>query len=99
MFINKLRVIAVAMSEVDEEEIREQMLEAFGGADYPVSSPMDLLPALPQGPATSFESGDFQMTVMDMQSLDTDQEPDFPYETPEELIDDLIDSLKDAGEI
>ena len=49
---------------VDKAELREQFTEAFQDADYPISSPMDLVPALPSGPSTKFESGDFSMTAM-----------------------------------
>ena len=51
---------------VDKEDLRQQFTEAFEGADYPVNSPMDLVPALPQGPGTTFESGDFSMTAMEL---------------------------------
>ncbi len=50
---------------VDREDLRSQFVEAFEEADYPISSPMDLVPALPGGPSTKFESGDFSMTAMD----------------------------------
>ena len=33
----------------DREDVREQFVEAFEGADYPVNSPMDLVPALLTG--------------------------------------------------
>ncbi len=78
----------------DEAELREQFTEAFEGADYPVSSPMDLVPALPNGPATRFESGDFSMTAMELNSKTAGQ-ADFPYESVDGLVDDLIQGLKD----
>ena len=78
----------------DESELREQFTEAFEGADYPVSSPMDLVPALPNGPATKFESGDFSMTAMELNSK-TSGSADFPYESVDDLVDDLIQGLKD----
>jgi len=86
---------------VDLEELRQQFTEAFEGADYPVSSEMDLLPALPNGPATTFSSGDFEMSVMEMQSmdvdtdeLDADTDPDFPYESVDGLVDDLMEGME-----
>ena len=78
----------------DESELREQFTEAFEGADYPISSPMDLVPALPNGPATKFESGDFSMTAMELNSK-TSGSADFPYESVDDLVDDLIQGLKD----
>lgn len=83
------------MADVDIDEIREQMLEAFGGADYPVGSPMDLVPALPDGPGTTFESGDFSMTAMELNMKLPSG--DFPYDDVESFVDDIIESLKDEG--
>ena len=81
----------------DEEELREQMTEAFEGANYPVSSPMDLVPALPKGPATKFESGDFSMTAMEMNTKLPS--PDFPYDDVDSFVDDIIETLKEEGHI
>jgi hypothetical protein len=76
----------------DEDDLREQMIEAFEGADYPISSPMDLVPALPNGPSTKFESGDFSMTAMELNTKLSGGE--FPYDTPEEFVDDVLEELK-----
>lgn len=85
------------MTDVDVEELREQMLEAFGGADYPVGSPMDLVPALPDGPGTKFESGEFSMTAMELNlKLPSG---DFPYDDVESFVDDIIDGLEEEGYI
>ncbi|GAB3688058.1 MTH865 family protein [Salinarchaeum chitinilyticum] len=77
----------------DEAELREQMIEAFEGADYPISSPMDLVPALPEGPSTTFESGDFSMTAMELNTKLGGG--DFPYDDVEAFVDDVIDQLND----
>jgi len=82
---------------VDEAELREQMIDAFEDADYPVSSPMDLVPALPDGPGTKFESGDFSMTAMELNTKTTGG--DFPYDAVESLVDDLLRELKKQDEI
>lgn len=88
--------ISESMSEtVSLSDLRGQFTEAFEGASNPINNPMDLLPALPNGPATRFESGDFSMSVMEMQSLDVDDvdvdtDPDFPYESVDALVDDLM---------
>ncbi|MDZ7730535.1 MAG: MTH865 family protein [Natrialbaceae archaeon] len=111
------------MAEPDVEEVRQQLIDAFEGADYPVSTPMDLLPGLPNGPATTFESGDWSMTVMDLQNIDVDEDeiaeddlrdvgldPDevdgtdalddrFPYDSPEDIANDLVAALQLAGEL
>jgi hypothetical protein len=77
---------------VDKADLRGQFEDAFEDADYPVSSPMDLVPALPSGPSTSFESGDFSMTAME---LNTKLSGDFPYEDVEAFVDDVIADLED----
>ena len=80
----------------DEAELREQFTEAFEGAEYPISSPMDLVPALPDGPGTTFESGDFSMTAME---LNTKLSGDFPYESVDEFVDDVMEELDDQDYI
>lgn len=90
------------MTEPDTEAIRRQLIDAFEGADYPVSNPMELLPALPNGPATTFESGEFSMSVLELRdgAQRTSGATDgFPYETPEALADDIVDGLQDAGKL
>jgi len=77
---------------VDKAELREQFTEAFQDADYPIASPMDLVPALPSGPSTTFESGDFSMTAME---LNTKLDGEFPYETVDAFVDDVMTSLED----
>ncbi|MFC4549423.1 MULTISPECIES: MTH865 family protein [Halorussus] len=80
----------------DEEtkaELREQFTEAFEGADYPVSNPMDLVPALPNGPGTRFEAGDVSFTAMELSTKLSDTQ-DFPYENVDSLVDDLIAGLE-----
>lgn len=76
-----------------EAELRKQFTEAFEGADYPVSNPMDLVPALPNGPGTRFEAGDVSFTAMELSTKMSDTQ-DFPYENVDALVDDLIDGLK-----
>jgi hypothetical protein len=81
----------------DESRLREQLTDAFEEADYPVSSPMDLVPALPDGPSTTFEAGDFSMTAMELNTKTSGG--DFPYEDVDSLVDDLIAELKEQGEL
>ena len=83
---------------VDKEDLREQFTEAFEGADYPVNSPMDLVPALPQGPGTTFESGDFSMTAMELNTKAGGQQ-EFPYDSVDELVDDIMDGLEEQDYI
>ena len=78
----------------DEDNVRKQFTEAFEGADYPVNSPMDLVPALPTGPATQFEVGDESITAMELNQKAAG-EADYPYETVDDLVDDLVEGMKD----
>ena len=81
---------------VDHEDLREQFTEAFKDADYPINSPMDLVPALPDGPSTKFESGDFSVTAME---LNTKLGGDFPYDSVEAFVDDVMEELEEQGDI
>ena len=83
------------MSDV-EAELREQFTRAFEGADYPVDNQMDLVPALPDGPGTRFEAGDFSMSAMEL-GMKLSDEQDFPYESVDELVDDLMAGVKEKG--
>ena len=78
---------------VDHDDLRRQFVEAFEGADYPINSPMELLPALPDGPGTKFESGDFSMTAMEMNTKVSGG--DFPYEDVDSFVDDVMDQLEE----
>jgi hypothetical protein len=76
-----------------EAEFRQQFQDAFEGADYPVSNPMDLVPALPDGPGTRFEAGDTSFTAMELATKMSDTQ-DFPYDDVDTLVDDLVEGLK-----
>jgi len=77
---------------VDKDDLREQFTEAFEGADYPINSPMDLVPALPQGPGTKFESGEFSMTAMELNTKVSGG--DWPYEDVDAFVDDVLEELE-----
>jgi len=80
------------MSEV-KAELREQFLDAFDGADFPVRNQMDLVPALPNGPATTFEAGDVSFTAMEL-AAKIGGEQEFPYDTADDLVDDVLAALE-----
>jgi hypothetical protein len=82
---------------VDKDDLREQFIDAFEGADYPINSPMDLVPALPQGPSTKFESGDFSMTAMELNTKISGG--DWPYDDVESFVDDVLDQLDDQDQL
>ena len=82
---------------VDRDDLRQQFINAFEGAEYPINSPMDLVPALPDGPSTSFGSGEFSMTAMELNTELSGAE--FPYEDVESFVDDVMDGLENEGHI
>ncbi|WP_408957922.1 MTH865 family protein [Natrinema sp. 74] len=82
---------------VDEADLREQLTDAFEDAEYPVSGPMELVPALPNGPGTTFESGEFSMTAMELNAKTSGG--DFPYDGVDALVDDLLAELRERGEL
>ncbi|WP_330631676.1 MTH865 family protein [Halocatena halophila] len=81
---------------VDKDDLRSQLRDAFEGADYPVNSPMDLVPALPNGPATTFESGDVSFTAMEL-NAQAGGNQSFPYDSVENLVGDIMDGLEEEG--
>ena len=83
----------MSLSDEERSDLRDQMIDAFEDADYPINSPMDLVPALPNGPSTKFESGDFSMTAMELNTKLGGGE--FPYESPEAFVDDVMDQLEE----
>jgi hypothetical protein len=83
---------------VDRDELREQLVEAFEGAAYPVTAPMDLLPALPEGPETTFESDDFSMTAAELNSA-ISTEVEFPFRDAESLADAAVRRLDEGGHL
>jgi len=76
-----------------EAELREQFTEAFGDAEFPVTTQMDLVPALPDGPGTTFSAGDRTLSAMELASK-LGGHQNFPYEDVESLVDDAIVGLK-----
>lgn len=76
-----------------EEKLREQFTEVFGEANYPLESPFKLIPLLPDGIRTTFESEDVVIPAIDLGMVYGDYQ-DYPYESVESLVDDLIHGLK-----
>lgn len=83
-------------SDEERAELREQLSTAFQGADFPVDSQMDLVPALPEGPGTRFEAGDVSFTAMEL-AAKLGGEQEFPYSDVEELVDDIMEGLENQG--
>ena len=81
-----------------EAELRKQFTDAFEGAEFPVTSQMDLVPTLPNGPRTTFTAGDRTLSAMEL-ATKIGGHQDFPYENVESLVDDVIKGLKAEGVI
>jgi hypothetical protein len=84
------------MTEDAERQLREQLLAAFGEADFPVEDQMGLVPALPDGPLTSFDAGDRSFTAMELAAEIGDHQS-FPYADAESLVDDVISAMRAEG--
>jgi len=79
-------------------ELREQLTEAFANANYPVKNQMELVPALPNGPATKFTAGDVTISAMEL-ATKLSGHSEFPYEDVDSLVDDVIEGLEAEGVI
>jgi hypothetical protein len=73
---------------------REQLRSVFERAEYPVTDPMELIPVLPDGAATTFEAGDVELGAMDV-GMGYAEYQEYPYEDVEGLVDDLMRGLRD----
>ncbi|MFB6300226.1 MAG: MTH865 family protein [Halobacteriales archaeon] len=81
------------MTEI-ESSLREQFMDVVESADYPIESETDIVSILPDGMLTRFEAGDFSMTAAELAArLHAYQ--DFPYESPEALVEDLMTGLRE----
>jgi len=80
----------------DRHELRRQFEHTLGRIDnYPVGDYQDVrLSSI--DPSTTFESNDFEMTVRDLRTI-MESDPDPPCETPEELVEYLIDEMDEQG--
>lgn len=78
------------------EQLRAELETVFTNAEYPVEEPMELVPALPDGPSTTFEAGDVRVGVMDF-GAEYAEYQEYPYETAEALIDDLMTGFREEG--
>lgn len=81
------------MSDDVTAELREQFRTAFEKADFPVTDQMDLVPTLPDGPGTRFEAGDVSFSAMEL-AANLDGYQEFPYESVEDLVDDVMAGLE-----
>jgi hypothetical protein len=80
------------------EELETQLKNVFGKAKYPIKSVFDLLPVLPQGPATKFTAGTKSWTAMEL-SQKLGGQAKFPYSDVNAFVKDLLDGLAAKGEL
>ena len=79
-----------------ERAVRRQLVEVFGRASYPVGDPVELIPVLPDGAATTFEAGDVTIGAMDL-GVGYAEYQEYPYDDVESLVEDLMTGLRDDG--
>lgn len=77
-----------------EKEMRQQLVAVFSEAQYPVTEPFELIPVLPDGAETTFEAGDVVLGAMDI-GMGYAEYQEYPYQSVEELVDDLMTGLRD----
>lgn len=80
------------------DELEKQLRDIFGKAKYPIKSVFDLLPVLPQGPATKFTAGNKSWTAMEL-SQKFAGKARFPYNDVDTFVRDILDGLAQIGEI
>lgn len=80
------------------EELEKQLKDTFSKAKYPIKSVFDLLPVLPQGPATRFTAGNKSWTAMEL-SQKLSGKARFPYNDVDSFVKDILDGLAQLGEI
>ena len=80
-----------------EAALRQQFTEVFSNADYPVDGPFELIPALPRGPMTKFEAGDISISAPGLRKYS--EYLAFPYESAEPLVEDIMNGLREEGNL
>jgi hypothetical protein len=81
-----------------EAELREEFLAAFGRAEYPLADPFELVPLLPDGSTTEFRAGEVVVPAVELGTRYGDYQ-DFPYESVDALVDDVVAGLNAEGEL
>lgn len=79
-----------------EAALRDQFETTFARATYPVTDPFELIPVLPDGPATEFTAGEVTIPAIDL-GMTYGQYQTYPYHSVDALVDDLIAGLKTEG--
>ncbi len=80
----------------DADQLRAELERVFGRAEYPVEEPMDLVPALPDGPGTTFDAGEVSVGVLELGGTYAEYQT-YPYETADALVADLMEGFRAEG--
>ena len=93
----------IMMSEIESEEeaaeeFRVQLENVFFETLFPVNDPFELIPLLPDGKDTVFNIGNVTISAKDIGMKYNDYQ-EFPYESRDELIDDIIRSVREHGDL
>jgi hypothetical protein len=81
-----------------ETSLRRQFTETFERADYLLTDPFSLIPLLPEGVDTEFRAGSMVVPAIDL-GLRYGQYQQYPYDSVDPLVDDLIAGLKAEDEL
>ncbi len=76
-----------------ESELRAEFREALTDVEPPITDRIELLASLPNGVTTRFEVEGFSMSVAELATT-LNKYQDFPYESVEELVDDVMEALE-----
>jgi len=81
-----------------EAELRAQLTDVLGRAEYPVADPLTLIPVLPEGARTTFEAGDVVVPAIDL-GLRYGTYQEYPYANVEALVEDVLRGMRAEGEL
>lgn len=81
-----------------ERALRSQFTSVFGDASFPLTDPLDLIPLLPDGPSTTFDADGVTVEAIEL-GMTYGKYQQYPYDSVENLVDDLIAGLKAEGEL
>ncbi|MBS4025082.1 MAG: hypothetical protein KGZ96_05335 [Clostridia bacterium] len=70
------------------QTIKDQIIGALKGANFPIATPGDLLAAFPNGADTTCKAGDLEVTAGEAGKLLTGD--DFPFNSAEEVAETIV---------
>lgn len=89
---------SVNSREEAEREFRSTLEDTFRESVFPVEDPFELIPLLPDGKDTVFSVGRINIPPKDL-GLKYSEYQDYPYDTREKLISDIIERVKKEGDL